>query len=797
MLNNLTVSFNLHQLLGADFDPRRTKAYVTTNVESGTLMDTDTGEIRLGDQAVTINLDGTGTWTTWEPGADGNPTSWQETLVVDYPRTGQRDRKRRSFGPYTLASTTRTVTNKALTSNVATLTTSAPHGLAVGHVVTVTGVDATFNGTYTLTAVTTTTLSYAKAAADVASAAATGTVTSPNVRLVELEEEQAVPAEYLTTVTTQLATYTTAAQGYAASAAGSVSLVAWAPATAYTAGDVRQAPDGTTVRRNANGTSGASFDVTEQAAWTAIAAVSGTMEQVALSATFVPQDANAYNAKHYGAAGNNTADDTAAIQEAIDAANAAGGGTVFLPPGRYIITQLVIKEGVHLTGPARSYGGSTAPFPATLFQKSGSNADMVIPEGDGAGYCKPFGFSYVTLVGHASSTGGSGFATRNAAGTSTYKWQDNCFMHQVQVRGFADDGFFIGGGSAVMNISDLAALWCGGYGVHIRGSVATDELQAVFLVNISGDGNSGGAALCIENVKPEYAVAITNLKSEQRVNAIRDPAGPPVQVNALRLINVGGFVTINGLQHISSSANLVKPGDAIRVSGSPLPVVNWSAVKVRDNFTGQVGATPVLLNDTVRSKTIPLNVITGVYGDSTDVRHMDYASTSRYWWGRANDHTKPAPAGPEFSLNGDTPVYVLNRDAEAADAKLWGLGAHSGGAFEIRMYGDDGTTGDRPLRIGRTGKTSTTMGFFGVTPVTRPAAITQTYSTAARTNPAYTTDDESVAYTGSPADAASTAKLADLNALRVAYVNLEADHLALKKLLNAVIDDLQALGFSQ
>lgn len=73
---------------------------------------------------------------------------------------------------------TATVTNKALTSNVATLTTSAAHGMAVGMEIDVAGVDATFNGTYVITAVTSTTLSYAKTASNVPSAAATGTVTS-------------------------------------------------------------------------------------------------------------------------------------------------------------------------------------------------------------------------------------------------------------------------------------------------------------------------------------------------------------------------------------------------------------------------------------------------------------------------------------------------------------------------------------------------------------------------------------------------------------------------------------------
>ena len=62
------------------------------------------------------------------------------------------------------------ITNKALTSNVATLTTSAVHGLCTGMEIVITGVDATFNGTYTITAVpTTTTFTYAKTASNVAS----------------------------------------------------------------------------------------------------------------------------------------------------------------------------------------------------------------------------------------------------------------------------------------------------------------------------------------------------------------------------------------------------------------------------------------------------------------------------------------------------------------------------------------------------------------------------------------------------------------------------------------------------
>jgi hypothetical protein len=64
------------------------------------------------------------------------------------------------------------INNKALTSNVATLTTTAAHGMCTGMEITITGVDATFNGTYTITSVpTTTTFTYAKTASNVPSTA--------------------------------------------------------------------------------------------------------------------------------------------------------------------------------------------------------------------------------------------------------------------------------------------------------------------------------------------------------------------------------------------------------------------------------------------------------------------------------------------------------------------------------------------------------------------------------------------------------------------------------------------------
>lgn len=70
-----------------------------------------------------------------------------------------------------------TITNKALTSNVATITTAAPHGLAVGDGVQVSGVDLTFDGNWTVVSVpTTTTFTYARIKSNVAPTASGGGV---------------------------------------------------------------------------------------------------------------------------------------------------------------------------------------------------------------------------------------------------------------------------------------------------------------------------------------------------------------------------------------------------------------------------------------------------------------------------------------------------------------------------------------------------------------------------------------------------------------------------------------------
>ena len=83
------------------------------------------------------------------------------------------------------AGETLTVTNKALTSNVATLTTSTAHNLVAGDIVTVSGVDSTFNGEQQVTDVpSSVSFTFDLTASNVSSTASGGSV----VRDVDIME---------------------------------------------------------------------------------------------------------------------------------------------------------------------------------------------------------------------------------------------------------------------------------------------------------------------------------------------------------------------------------------------------------------------------------------------------------------------------------------------------------------------------------------------------------------------------------------------------------------------------------
>jgi hypothetical protein len=120
---------------------------LTDNV--ATLTTSSAHSFLIGDSVVVANVDTilNGTYTI---------TSIPTPTTFTYAKTASNIPSTR------IGDKTFSINNKAIVSEVATLTTTATHPYLVGETVVVTGVDSTFNGTHTITAVTSNTFSYAK-----------------------------------------------------------------------------------------------------------------------------------------------------------------------------------------------------------------------------------------------------------------------------------------------------------------------------------------------------------------------------------------------------------------------------------------------------------------------------------------------------------------------------------------------------------------------------------------------------------------------------------------------------------
>jgi hypothetical protein len=103
--------------------------------------------------------------------ADNRYVVISKTLDELFYTTGQFSwRNVNTVKIYTSTTNDLLVTEKELTTNVATITTASAHGLSAGNYVKISGVDSTFNGVYEVSTIpTSTSFTYAKTATNVLS----------------------------------------------------------------------------------------------------------------------------------------------------------------------------------------------------------------------------------------------------------------------------------------------------------------------------------------------------------------------------------------------------------------------------------------------------------------------------------------------------------------------------------------------------------------------------------------------------------------------------------------------------
>lgn len=169
----------------------------------------------------------------------------------------------------------------------------------------------------------------------------------------------------------------------------------------------------------------------------------------------------------YGAVGDDTADDTTAIQAAIAAAGP--GGTVYLPAGTYRLTSaLTLASGVSIIG--------ASPSVSVLHQTS-TDENCLLGEDVGT-----VAISGVQLQGPGSGAGTGIKLTRDAEPNTRY-----LSIRDVYIRQFGQDGIDVSN-CIVSEFARVVAENCGRYGIYLHGDGAAGT--SVSLVSCYGNTNT-------------------------------------------------------------------------------------------------------------------------------------------------------------------------------------------------------------------------------------------------------------------------------------------------------------------
>lgn len=179
----------------------------------------------------------------------------------------------------------------------------------------------------------------------------------------------------------------------------------------------------------------------------------------------------ARSVRDFGAVGDGIANDTAAVQAAINA-----GGVTYFPPGTYDVTTLTLPSGAVLRGLGRT-GTTASPAGqrATLRLRNGTNAALI---------SGPSGISNVTIENlnfdgnKANNASGDIINLASGAAQDTAWHITDCYLDNS-----ANDGIFIGTGRQAVQIMRTWVYRSDNNGIVVNGS---DAHISNSLIGLSG-----------------------------------------------------------------------------------------------------------------------------------------------------------------------------------------------------------------------------------------------------------------------------------------------------------------------
>ena len=521
----------------------------------------------------------------------------------------------------------------------------------------------------------------------------------------------------------------------------------------------------------------------------------------ALSAAYAGLDKLMLDARTAGVTADGATDDTTALTARVATAASpfSKSSIVLLPPGTTVVSGIDLPTGVMLKGHA--YG-------SRLKLKNGSNRPVIRTA---ASDTQALRIENLTIDGNKANQSG---------GVSHGIHLDN----QATAINPAFETYL---SDCYHTVTDVLVINCDGDGVRTTGRGDTILTRVRSLLN-TGDGirvDSFDTILdqCIAGVNTGHGinvtqpnVVLTNCKGFINANGFRLNAKGLVATGLIAQGNVGDGVLLSGCtdslievsafdsNYNQSATPLTGVGvrftngsnrNRVRVMAfnheSParqqaayyIPSGSQNVIEVTTD--GSMPLRPNSSNDrgnVVRTKATEAFAVdtyaTSLAVDLANGSTRQITLTGSISLGRPTMHSQTAA---EYFPEGQTLTFVFTQDGTGSRTVTWGAG------FIDKNWQPNPTPGSTSSCTWRLagGNWYLVSGHYPI------AGYVNTYSTADKTLGAYTADVENVAYTGA---ADSEAKLADLNALRVAYENLRAFTEDLAQQHNALIADLKRLG---
>lgn len=322
-----------------------------------------------------------------------------------------------------------------------------------------------------------------------------------------------------------------------------------------------------------------------------------------------------FDVRDYGAKGDGNTDDTQAIQKAIEAAAAAGGGKVYVPSGTWVVSDsdgsgnaLVLKSNVALTGDGAGEtvlkladGGASSGTASLLGVASGSTvrdaavSDLTLDgnqantSGELSGWSQAGAGSVTNLVIDgvtATDFSGSGFDLTEPA--------VNLTVRNSTAQNNTLDGFALGGSLPAATFQDNRGVDNGRNGINV-----TLGGQALSLTDNVASGN-GADGIFVHNESGVDTGYFSVIGGD-----VHDNAGDGIHVRGIEYGGVyrvdihgngGSGVDLQGTTHVEVSDNIIhdnaQTSDTAEVAIRSLGGTNGTQNFVYDNIiTGGANST--------------------------------------------------------------------------------------------------------------------------------------------------------------------------------------------------------------